>query len=222
MAFRQVGHDRYTCVPPAGFDKDPAVTAAIREFDPGMIPIWRIQLWHSPWSKVPERVVHHGIGRYYPIPRLMKRELQIEMPADADFPAPNFLDAILEDSDTIMFRMGGPGLYIPWGWNVYYWCRWQFDRITTEKWEAAIDRRKARSAALSRQWQEEIDYRRKQIEPWILKRLESVSDADWEEYLKLAWGGRPEGFSLRKKKVMVDLGGRSPRPTATYGRVAPV
>lgn len=219
--FRQIGEDRYTCVAPPGFEKDSAVTQAIHEFDPGAIPIWRIQLWETPWSPLPERAVHHGIARYYPIPRLMRRHLQVEMPADADYPAPNFLDAILEDADSIMFKMGGPGLYIPWGWNVFYWCRWQFDRLTADKWEAAIENRKARLASAQRAWQEEIDYRRKQIEPWILKKLESVSDADWQEYMRLAWGAPGEVRRNRERKPFVDLG-RSPRSTATYGRVAPV
>lgn len=219
--FKQIGEDRYTCVPPPGFEIDPAVTAAIREFDQGMIPLWRIQLWQTPWSPAPERVVHHGIGRYYPIPRLMKRELRIEMPADADFQAPNFLDAIFEDSDTIMFRMGGPGLYIPWNWNVYYWCRWQFDRLTAEKWDEAVDRRKARLAKLSQQWQDDIEYRRRQIEPWIMKKLEMISDADWEAYMQAVWGAQPGPRKFREPKPFVDLG-RSPRPQqTTYRRVAP-
>lgn len=219
--FLQLGEDRYTCIAPPGFEKDPAVVAAVREFDPGLIPIWRIQVWRYPWSPEPVRVVHHGIARHYPVPRLVKRELRVEMPADADFPAPNFLDAMFEDTDTIQYRMGGPGLYIPWGWNVYYWCRWQFDRITTEKWEAAVDRRKVRAAKLRAAWQEEIDYRRRQVEPWILKKLEGVTDADWQAYMALAWGKPGTARGLREKKAFVDLG-RSPRSAQTYGRVAPV
>jgi len=223
--FLQRGDDRYTCIAPPGFEADPAVTAAIREFDPGLIPIWRIQLWRFPWSPEVVRVVHHGIGRYYPVPRLVKRELQIEMPADADFPAPNFLDAIFEDTDTIQYRMGGPGLYIPWGWNAYYWCRWQFDRVTTEKWEAAVDRRVARMAKMHQAWQEEIDYRRRQVEPWILKKLETVSDADWKEYMTLAWAVKGAVRAMRERKPFVDLGHTrpvAPASTRTYGRVAPV
>lgn len=217
--FLQIGDDRYTCVPPPGYEIDSAVTGAIREFDPGLIPIWRVQLWRFPWELAPQRVVHHGIGRYYPVPRYLRRPFHVDMPADADFPAPNFLDAIFEDPAGLRYKMGGPGDYIPWGWNVYYWCRWQFDRITLASWQAAVDRRVSNLEKFRAAWQEEIEYRKRQIEPWIMRKLESVSDADWNEYLKLAWN-RPPGVSLKQAKTYLDLG-RSPRPERTYGRVAP-
>ena len=67
--FVQIGDDRYSCVAPPGFEKDPEVTAAIREFDPGIVPIWRIQRWRFPGERHETLVVHHGIGRYYPYPR---------------------------------------------------------------------------------------------------------------------------------------------------------
>ena len=218
----QIGNDSYSCVAPPGQDVDPAVIAAIHEFDPGAIPIWRTQLWAFPWSTEVYRVIHHGLARYYPIPRYVRRHFHVDMPADADFPAPNFLDAMFEETDCLQYRMGGPGGFIPFGWNIYYWCRWQFDRITTEKWMAAVDRRVATTARLREAWEAEIEYRKRQIEPWILKKLDGVSDADWAEALKLMWN-RPKDFSLRKKKLFADLG-RSPRPgdTKTYGRVAPV
>ncbi len=218
--FRQVGDDRYTCVAPPGLDVDPAVTAAIREFDPGIIPIWRLQLWLVPGLSEPIVTVHHGIGRYYPVPRYARRHFHVDMPADADFPAPNFLDAIFEDTKTVACKMGGPGGYIPFGWNAYYWCRWQYDRITVDKWLTLIDRRRASLERFRKAFEEDIEYRKRQIEPWILKKLDGVSDADWKEALELMWN-KPKGYSLREKKPFVQVGG-SPPPAKTYGRVAPV
>ncbi len=217
--YQQIGEDRYTCVHPAGFEVDPAVLAAIHEFDPGAIPIVRVQLWSFPWSDEIYQVLHHGIARHYPIPRYLRRHLQVAMPADADFPTPNFLDAIFEETNTIHAKMGGPGAYVPFGWNVYYWCRWQFDRITVDKWLTAIDRRKASLEKVRKAFEDDIEYRKRQIEPWILKKLEGVSDADWREALELMWN-RPNGVSLKEKKPFVQVGG-SPPPAKTYGRVAP-
>ncbi len=59
-----IGEDVYTCVPPPGHDPDPQVVAAVREFDPGAIPIWRIQRWRVPGAAEPVTIVHAGIARY--------------------------------------------------------------------------------------------------------------------------------------------------------------
>lgn len=228
MSFCQVGEDLYSCVAPPGFEKDPAVTRAIQEFDPGALPIWRIQRWAFPGADSVHLVVHHGIGRYYPFPRQLRRRFYVRMPVGAEYPAPNFLDAIFEDTESPSYRMGGPGEYMPWDWSVYRWCRRQFDRITKEKYLELIERHRERMEEFRRKFEEEVEYRKKQIEPWILKQLdERVADQDWAALLAFHaenQSRRARGLDpIRRQapQLYVGASGRSPRPDETYGRVAP-
>jgi hypothetical protein len=225
-AWRLVGDDVYTCVAPAGYEKDSSVTAAIREFDPGVIPIWRIQIWAAPGQDRPVPFVHHGIGRYYPFPRHLRRPFACPVPATWCGPVPNFLDTILEDLDAGEYQRGGPGGYIPWTWDVYYWARRNFDRVTVEAFDKMIERKRERQEKLREAWAAEVEYRKKQIEPWILRKLAGVSDSDWEQYqammhereVRRRMGQKPG--PVRPPKVFADLG-RSPRSSEIYGRVAP-
>lgn len=226
MSWAAISDDAYTCVAPPGYEKDPAVTAAIRSFDPGVIPIWRVQRWA--FDGVPETVVHHGIARYFPYPRQLRRHFHVEMPADADYPAPNFLDAIFEDQNTVQYYRGGPGEYQPWDWSVYYWCRSKFETLTLKAYDERVERHIARLIAMKKQHEEEIEYRKKQIEPWILKQLERVSDSDWKQLrarqhraeVARRLGMQPE--RLKDPKLYVGTGAAwSPQTAETYGRVAP-
>ena len=228
--FVQIGDDQYSCVAPPGFEKDPAVTAAIQEFDAGVVPIWRLQRWRFPGEQRETLVVHHGIGRYYPFPRQIRRPFHVTMPLGAEYPAPNFLDAVFEDTSTIAFQMGGPGVYMPWDWSIYYWCRKQFDRITAEKYLKLIEAHRERLERERRAFEEEVEYRKKQVEPWIMKKLEGVSDADWMQLLtfhaenerRRRMGLEPIRRNAPDPMIAVAGAGRSPRPeTDTYGRVAP-
>jgi len=217
--YQLLAPERYTCVAPPGFEKDPAVTRAIREFDSELIPMWRIQLWRFPDSPRMVTVIHHVIGRHFPIPRFMRRGFPVAMPMDARHPAPNFLDAVLEYDETLQFKRGGPGDYVPWDWSLYRWCREQYDKTTVEAWEK---RNRARFERIMREQaahEADIAYRKKQIEPYLERLAASLSDRDWNEYLQ-AYGSRSPEIR-RKPKPMVFVGGRSPRSTRTYGRVAP-
>jgi len=231
--YRQVGDDVYTCVAPPGYEKDPAVTAAIHSFDPGVIPFWRIQVWSV--DGVEQTVVHHGIGRHYPFPRHLSRHFHVEMPADADFPTPNFLDAVFEDQTALQYYRGGWGLYQPWDWSVYYWCREKFETLTLKAFDERVERHLKRILAAMRQHREEIEYRKKQIEPWIEKQLARLSPYDWEQLRALQHrnavarrlGMQPE--RIRDTKAWVGVASskpvaralRSPQSAETYGRVAP-
>ena len=222
--------ERITCVAPPGYEADPAITAAIRTFDPGLIPIWRVSLWVAPDGQ-DVKLVHHGIGRHYPFPRNIRRQFRVEMPATADFAAPNFLDAIFEDNYSTSFTRGGPGTFIPWDWKVYRWCREQFDRIKTEEYLKRLRGRLKFNEKVQADFEEEMEYRKKQLEPYLLRVAEKLSDKDWDrlaehhaERERAMRTGAPIP-THRKPRPMVAVGkaaGRSPRPPwETYGRVAP-
>jgi hypothetical protein len=226
QGWRLVGEDQYTCVPPVGYEKDPAVTAAIHTFDPGVIPIWRIQNWIAPGEEAPKQYVHHGFSRYYPHPRRLRRGFVCPVPAGHRGETPNFLDFILEDQETLDFRRGGPGGFVPWDWATYTWARRQFDRISVALWLKALEIRKERDAKIRAAHEEELAYRKAQIEPYLIRKMEGASTPEWEKYQALMHArdvarkmGRPLP-SIRERKPFVEVG-RSPRSNRTYGRVAP-
>lgn len=189
--WRQGAPDVYTCVAPAGYEKDPAITAAIHEFDPGVIPIWRIQTWLPPRKAQPVLAVHHGIGRFYPYPKQLRRPPRFEMPQQATHPVPNFLDAIFEDQEATHFT--GPAGYLPWDWWTYRWCRQQFVYLTTEKYEERLERKRKHLERMRRAYAEENTYNMADFERWALKHLEGVTPRDWREYQELVRTGRQGG-----------------------------
>jgi hypothetical protein len=224
-SFALLAPDVYTTVPVPGYEKDPAVTKAVREFDPGAIPIWRVQLWSFPGSDTSRTIVHHGIGRYYPVPRYLKKPFRVEMPANDRSDPPNVLDAILEDQRTEDYRRGGPGGYLPWDWSLYRWCRWMFDRITADSYRRFLDAKREKDAREYAAMLDEIEGRRRELEPYLLRKAESVSEYGWKQYQKFMEeadrrkraGLKPLPFRESKPFILV----RSPRGEKTFGRVAP-
>lgn len=233
QSFRQIGDDVYTCVAPAGFEKDPAVTAAIQEFDPGVIPFWLLQIWEIDGKE--QTFVYHGIGRYYPFPRHLRRQFHVDMPAGAGFPAPNFLDAIFSEQNCPRYYQGGPAEYLPWDWSVYYWCRKKYETLTIEAYDKRVQAHLARIIAMMKAHREEIEYRKKELEPWIMRQLERVSEYDWKQLLarqhrnavarKLGMAPErlrdPKAFVHVKESTFAPIAFRSPRDAQPYGRVAP-
>jgi hypothetical protein len=191
QVWEQAGEDHYTCVAPANFPADPAVTAALHEFDPGAIIMWRVQQWKVPGHAALRTIAHVGIGRCYPDPRYARAGFFVEMPQGAKHPAPNYLDRFFE-GDPI--APNGPGEVLPWDWGALAFCtrKWLRERLTVERFDAAIVRRKAREAKMRADHQAQIEYVKSWIEPWILRKIESsVSDGDWAEYQRLmAYGAR--------------------------------
>jgi hypothetical protein len=196
--WRVAGDEVFTCVAPPGFEKDPAVTEAIRSFDPGIVPAWRIQLWHPPGEDLVVKVVHHGILRHYPFPRQIRAPFHVELPQGWDGPEPNFLDVFFDDDRATNFV--GPAGYIPWGWSVYRYCRAQYVLLTVELYQKRVEAHRARVAAERAKHQEELDYRRRHFEKTAMPILEKLTPQDWAEYGELV---RTRGRSARRKAIAV-------------------
>lgn len=206
MVWEIVGDDWYTCVPPPGFEPDQAAVEAVQAFDPGAIPIWRIQRWKTPGRRHPIQFVHAGIARYSPIPRTDgRRHLQVQMPAEAEHEVPTILATFFEGPPV---GPNGPGAYIAWGWQAYETARRDFDRLTVTEFDRLIDARKAREAEAREKHEEELAYRKAQIEPWILKRMdERIGEYDWKQYEELLKAGARR---VKGRKPFVHLRGVAP------------
>lgn len=196
--WRAAGDDVYTCVAPPGYEKDPAVTAAIRSFDPDIIPAWRIQLWFPPRTMEILRVVHHGIMRHYAYPKNLRQRFHVELPQGWDGPEPNLLDVFF--SDERKTNLIGPGAYMPWDWHVYRYCRNTWIILTSDVYRERVERHRERMRQEhERQWTE-IDYRRRHFEKTAMPMLEKLTPADWAEYNELL---RTRGRSARRKQFAV-------------------
>lgn len=222
--WRVAGDDVYTCVCPPGYEKDPAVTEAIREFDPEIIPAWRIQLWHPPGETSVLKVVHHGIMRHYPYPRFLRQQFHVELPQGWLGPQPNFLDVFFDDEEQTNFI--GPPAYLPWDWHVYRYCRANWILLTVELYQKRVEAHRERIAEARRKAQDEIDYRRRHFEATAMKMLEKLTPEDWKEYELLR---QRRGRAARRVSVAIDKTdsrivlpgqGSPPRPQALIG-VAP-
>lgn len=181
--WRVAGDDSYTCVAPAGFEKDPAVTAAIHSFDPEAIPAWRIQLWHPPDSDELLRVVHHGIMRHYPYPRYLRQHFQVEVPQGWDRPVPNFLDVFFDDPRKSNFI--GPPAYLPWDWSVYRYCRAQYVLLTAAIYRERVKRHRERIERERARHAAELGYIQDHYEKTAIPIMEKITPEDWAEYEQL-------------------------------------
>lgn len=200
-----VGDDWYTCVPPPGFEPNQAAVAAVQAFDPGAIPIWRIQRWRVPGRRHPLSFVHAGIARYLPIPLGERPHLQVQMPLQAEHLAPNVLAMFFEG---VPVGPNGPGEYIPWDWEAYEWTRRDFDKVNVVEYDRRIDARKVREADAKTEHYENLEYRKAQIEPWILRTMdEKVGEPDWNAYKHLLAAGRRR---VKGRKPFVHLQGVAP------------
>jgi hypothetical protein len=202
MVWEIVGDDWYTCVPPPGYEPLQPAVEAVQTFDPGAIPIWRVQLWRAPGRRDLIPFVHAGIARSLPIALGYRKHLQVQMPAEAGHPAPNVLAMFFEGRP---IGPNGPGEYIPWDWEAYEWCRRDFDRLTVAEFDRRIEARKAREAEAKAKHQEELEYRKAQIEPWILRKMEAdIGDPDWKQYQHLLAAGARR---VKGRKPFVQLPG---------------
>ena len=196
--WRAAGDDVYSCVAPPGYEKDPAVTEAIRSFDPLMIPAWRVQLWHPPEKDDVVRVVHHGIMRHYPDPRFLRQRFHVELPQGWEGPEPNFLDVFFEDPRKTNFV--GPAAYMPWDWSVYRYCRGQYVFLTTKIYQERVERHRKRDTEEREKHQAELGYRRRHFEKTANPILEKLTPSDWAEYQELQ---RTRGVSARRRSVAI-------------------
>lgn len=201
--WRVAGEDVYTCVAPVGYEKDPAIAEAIRSFDPGIIPAWRVQLWHPPGEDTLLKVVHHGIMRHYPDPKQLRVSFHVELPQGWDGPTPNFLDVFFADDRKTNHI--GPPAYMPWDWSVYRYCRGHYVLLTAELYKQRVEAHRRRVAEERAKWQAELEYKRQFFERTAMRLMEKLTPQDWAEYADLR---RTRAHLARRKSFVIDPGGR--------------
>lgn len=175
--------DSYSCVWPPDCAPDPAAVEYLRSFFPEVILMFRRQRWMPPNSNEVVVVGHWCAGRYFWNPRNPPIPFLCEMPADADFIAPNYIDYVAEDPD--LGTEGGPGPYEPFDMKLAARMRRAYSEAEDEHTLAAKRRarKEARETAIRkaraerrRQWDE--------MQRWIDRKLDGrpPTARDWAEY----------------------------------------
>lgn len=203
--YRLVGDDFYTCVPPSDRPVDPVVLRMIHTFDPGLIPIWRKQLYLPTGAQRPILVTHHGIARHVRDPKGDRRLFHVEMPSNAKHPQPNLLEAILEEEDELMLHHGGPGKFQRFDMWLYKMLRRQFNvtKSPTEIIAAIMKRKDAVRDAARKAFREEHEYRKRHLDAYVAARIDKIGPADFRDYVARMQGkNRPTRPSVYLKGVM--------------------
>jgi hypothetical protein len=182
--WRLAAEDFYTCVPPADRPINPVVLRAIHEFDPGLIPIWRKQLYLPPGEQNPVMVTHHGIARHVKDPKGARRLFHVEMPRNAKHPTPNLLEAILEQEDEVMMHEGGPGKFQRFDMWLYRMLRKQYNVSKSPKEIVAgiMKKRDEEKERARRARAVEDEYRQKRMDKLMAQYAGRITRADEREY----------------------------------------
>jgi hypothetical protein len=118
----------HSAVQPEGTPFDPAITAAIREFDPFFVPIWSRKCYRAPTG---EQLVmgYHTISRWLNHPVLDSYPLKlVAIPEDWPFPSSQCVYevrtwAIPWPKGTPQRKAGWPDIFLPCDWDIHKFCR---------------------------------------------------------------------------------------------------
>lgn len=200
----------YSCIPDPELPWDPDLVEAIRENDPGFIPLTVYSLYLSSPDYASQFYVvvkRHAAGRFVPRPKAEKTPFYVRMPRDADFPVPNQIDDIFHEGPR---DEGGPyvrGGFCPLDWSLY-WS--PLVELTQEELrQLHIDDPDAQAAAEQASLQEELFYAQQEINRVWDKALEKMSDKDIDDFLGRQRAGMP--LFDQPQKSTFDLGHRSDR-----------
>lgn len=181
--------------------RDPAVTKAIRVFDPTMIPVWVRWAFLSPSDTGEPKLVvfgRHGIARYVEDPHGELPPFPIIRSLYYDGPLPNKLELILEGEKDPRYS-DLPGKFVPWDWALHARLRAAYNvwSVREAKRKFVTEVLEARERAAEKRRAEEA-YVRADLDRYATRKLEQVSEVEMKERFL----GGPE----IKKKVLLDLG----------------
>ena len=168
------------------YPRDPAVTRAIRTFDPDMIPLWVRWVFLSPQetgAPYVEVFGRHAIGRWVKNPHYLHEPLRVLTPFHWRGPTPNQVDLILEGvPDPRAADL--PGAFVPWDWRLYYFLRKAYTDHRSAKELAkqfVHDPAEAQRRA-QEQVRAEFEYRQRDLQRYAQKQLDKVSEVEAREF----------------------------------------
>lgn len=193
-----------SCIPDAVYPWDREVLRAVREFDPGVVPIWVRWIFLSPQDTgEPEVVVfgRHGIARRLPRDPKSPEPVPLQImgfESGRPQPHPHLIEFIwMGARDKRASDL--PGAYKPFDWEMYHWMRNNYQTKSVKELvrEAVFNPEDRRKAEFKKK-QAEDDYRRADLERFVNNKLSQVSEVELRDHFL--------GDKEKKSKPTVDLG----------------
>jgi hypothetical protein len=181
-----------TCSPDPAHPWDPEVVKAIWRFDSGLVPMWVNWVFAPPGDDA-GRVVfgRHVLGRYEPHRKGDAPEFRVQMPTmpcqGIKFERPNVLELVLMMPTNTQYPDAPdlPGDYIPFNWAIVEWLRERYKASQKGGKEIARDYINAQREATEKAQaarDDEMEYRRKDLEKYVNKKLEQVSEVELKNH----------------------------------------
>ena len=184
---------QYSMDPDPGCERDERVTAAIRKFDPNMVPLWgRYTFIIDNLSGTREMVTfgRHVVARHIASPKTPLMPFGIVLGASYTGPIPNYIELIWDERIFGKHDPRGrelPGEYLPWGWRLYKFAQeaWNFKQnnsVAKLKEELIVKPQKALAAAAQKRREAQLDINR-QLRKDAQKILDKLSEVEVKEYM---------------------------------------
>lgn len=182
--WRDLGQE-ISCIPDAIYPWDRDVLRAIREFDPGVVPIWvRWMFQHEDGEII--KIGRHGIARRLPkSPTGMSHE-ELKISGYESFgaqPKPHLIEFIWQGEKD---KRGSdlPGAYKPFDWSLYYWMRSNYQTKSAKQLvQEVVHNPHERSLKEKAKRDEEHDYIKADLEKYVTNKLAQVSEVEMKEHL---------------------------------------
>jgi hypothetical protein len=188
VGWREVGQF-FSLSDPCLYPRDPAVTAAIRTFDPDMIPMWVSWVFlpdvKDAASHRPLVVGRHAIGHYSAFRPDEFHSTPILVPPNYFGPIPNHLDLILENGPGERPDAPLPGPFEPWDWKLYYKLRLMYARKTGKEAVADLREQQYRKQLRREKNQAALQQFQREMSRDAEKMLESMGGDVYQQFA--AW-----------------------------------
>jgi hypothetical protein len=169
------------------------VLDAIKEFWPTGIYMQRQWVYLHPVTEQPVLFVRHAFGERVWTPHAQRKPFPVDMPVDADFPAPNM----------IAFTWRGPedpalpahvGTYLPLDWTAYSYMRFIYDdrRSPTERYRQTIEKQEEARLRAEESAADDLAYVHREFSRYAERRLSELSDVEIEEGRRKLYAARQQ------------------------------
>ena len=183
--------ETYSCIPDVVYPWDGSVVRAIREFCPDAMPLSIRSVWKSsrldgePTTMV---VVRHGLARYIrdpigPVHHFDCKMPSTPVPGGVKLRQPNYIELNWYDRKVRPWGYDLPGEYLPFDWELYRCLRKAYvDSLSPDELidhlVAPHNEEKERQMKHNK---EERAYVNRDVQSYIAKKMESVSELEQKE-----------------------------------------
>lgn len=189
--------------------KDPAITSAIRIFDPDMIPMTVRESFLSPADEGAPRTevfVRHALGRYIATPHYQHEPFACSTPPGYTGKIPNQIDLVWCGKVFGQYDPRGrdlPGPFLPWDWRLHDFVQaawnWHKNHTVEEMKRRFIHEPIERQEAAFKKRREEQLYQLRDIQKFVTKLLSRLGEPEIFAYFK---GGK---FERKRPRAMVQV-----------------